>query len=94
VVVRPPEAAPPEDGVLVTGFDTRRLAGEQLALILRGAILRDGRPVTPLTGAVVRTAPSRLVARCVGGIGAAVSSHLGVDTPALRFDDLEVEPFP
>jgi len=94
VVVRPGEVEPPAGGVLVTGFDTHRLAGERVALVLRGALVEDGRPVVPLAGAVLRTSPHELVARCVGGIGAVASSHLGIDTPALRFDGVEVEPFP
>jgi hypothetical protein len=79
---------PPTRGVLVTALTLHPLQPDHWMLEIDGAHLEDGRPGPVLRSAIVAVSPMELVRRCAAAVGPARLSHLGVETPALVFDNL------
>ncbi len=82
------EGAAPARGVLVTALTLHPLQPDHWMLEIDGAHLEGGRPGPALRSAVVSVSPGELARRCVAAVGPARPSHLGVETPALVFDNL------
>lgn len=82
----------PDRGVVVTSLDVHAVEPRRWLLRVEGAHLDGGRPVALLSPSYVSIAPDDLVRRCVAAVGPPRLSHLGVETPALLFDDLRLEP--
>ena len=80
--------SPPPRGVLVTALTVHPLEPDHWMLEIDGAHLEGGRPGPVLRSAIVTVSPRELVRRCVAAVGPARLSHLGVETPALVFDNL------
>jgi len=92
IVVEADRQPPPDDGMLVSDVQIHPMGPADWIIEIRGAPLRDGRPVAPLRHGYVRIDPAALLERCLATVGTARSSHRGVRTPALLFDDLLVRP--
>jgi hypothetical protein len=78
----PPRLDPPKRSAWVTRIDLHP-AGDNWIAELHGRQFPDGAAFQPHW---VRMSPRRLVETCLGGIGPARRSHLGMTTPALVFD--------
>jgi len=90
LAVVPRAADPPTRCLLISGMTLHALEPERWLLQLDAAVMEDGRPGARVHGAVIRTSPLELAERCVATIGPTRTSHLGVATPALLFDGLEL----
>jgi len=88
LVVRAPEAALPPRAGLVSSISIHPVEPGSWILELDGVSLEAGRTGPPIENWFVRVDPGELVRRCVGSVGPGRSSHRGVTTPALLFDDL------
>jgi len=78
----PPRLDPPKRSVWVSRIDLNP-AGDRWIAELHGRRFPDGAAFRPRW---VRLRPNRLLETCLGGIGSARGSHLGMTTPALVFD--------
>jgi len=83
--------SPPSRGLLVSGLGVHALTPEAWLLRLEGHLLDQGLPGPGPAMAFVRISPRDLVRRCVATIGPARLGATGVCTPALVFDDLDVQ---
>jgi hypothetical protein len=90
LAVVPNATDPPPTCLLISGLTLHALEPERWVLQVDAAIMEDGRPGARVKGAVLRTSPLELAERCVGTIGPIRTTHLGVATPALLFDRLEL----
>ena len=82
ISLTPPRVDPPKRSVWVTRIDLHP-AGEHWIAELHGRQYPDG---SALQTRWARLEPQRWVEACLGGIGPARRSHLGMTTPALVFD--------
>jgi len=87
IVVEADRAEPPAGGMLVSESQIHPLGADWI-IEVRGALLHEGRPVAPLRHGYLRIRPEDLVERCLAAVGGPRSSHRGVRTAALLFDDL------
>lgn len=90
LVVHGRPGEPPPDFVLVSGVVIHALEPERWILEIDAAAVREGGPGPRLAGAMIRSTPAELAAKCVATVGPRRASHLGVSTPALLFADLEL----
>jgi hypothetical protein len=90
IVVEADRTSPPDGGMLVSDVEIHPMGPADWIIEIRGAPLRDGRPVAPLRHGFVRIEPAVLLERCLAAVGTSRSSHRGVRTPALLFDDLPI----
>lgn len=88
LVVAPAERVELRRGIYVNGLTVHPLPGGSWLLSCEGFSVEGAEPAAALRGTVLRTSPGELVRACVAGSGASVSSHRGVQTPALLFDGL------
>jgi len=88
LVVRAPATALPPRAGLVSSISIHPVEPGSWILELDGAALEAGRTGPPIANWFVRVDPGELVRRCLGSVGPARSSHRGVTTSALLFDDL------
>ena len=84
LVLEPPRIDPPKRAVWVTRADVHP-SGDSWSIRLEGRRYPDGAGFRPFWK---RASPGFLIDACLGGIGPAHESHLGVVTPALVFDSL------
>ncbi len=80
--MHPPRLDPPKRSVWVTRIDLHP-AGDGWMAELHGRQYPDGAAFRPTW---MRLRPQRLLETCLGGVGPARSSHIGMTTPALVFD--------
>jgi len=87
LVVLAPAQAPPPSCLLVTGL-TIHAIGPGWVLEVDSAELTGGHPGAALPRTMLRTSPQEIAKRCVGSVGPARPSHLGVVAPALLFEGI------
>lgn len=83
--VEPPLAEPPPDAFHVSRLSIQPLAEDRWILETGGRI-----GSARVAQAFISTGPEQLIRGCTAGWGAAESSHRGVTTPSLVFEDLRV----
>jgi hypothetical protein len=89
VVVDCPEKEPiPAVGLLVSDLRIHALEPDFWVLDVRGGALPDGNEAPVTLQGHIRVSPRKLLQRCVACLGPPRSSHLGVRTGALLFDDV------
>jgi hypothetical protein len=81
----------PDRCVVATSLDLHPLAPHRWVLRIDGARLERGHPEAVLRPSFVSVSPRDLVSRCVATVGPPRLSHLGVETPALIFDNLPLQ---
>ena len=80
----------PCDGILVTSVTIHPCAAGDWIIEFSGGRLQEGGPGPPITSGFIRVTPAELMRRCVASFGETRQSYLGVQTPALLFDGLDV----
>lgn len=80
----------PTEGVIATALSVHPLDSGRWLLRIDGALLDHGRPGAVLRPSFVSISPEDLALRCVATVGPPRLSHLGVETPALVFDNLSL----
>jgi hypothetical protein len=90
LTVSPTASGAPAEGVLATAVSLHPVESRRWVLRIEGALLHHGRPGPILRSSFVSISPEDLALRCVATVGPPRSSHLGVETPALVFDDLSL----
>jgi hypothetical protein len=91
LVVASGETGPPDSCLLATALGLHVTEPDRWVLRIVGALLNDGHPGPVLRACFASVSPMDLVRRCVAAVGPARSSHLGVSTPGLVFDDLSLQ---
>jgi len=81
---------PEGEGLWVSELAIHPLPDGRWLLECDGALRRGSEAGPWIRGGLVSTTPGTLVRSCVARVGPARSSHTGVRTPALVFEDLEV----
>jgi hypothetical protein len=84
LVLHPPQIDPPRRAVWITRADIHP-SGDSWLIRLEGRMYPDGAAFRPCWK---RLRPSALLDACLGGVGPAHESYLGVVTPAVVFDTL------
>jgi hypothetical protein len=90
LTVSPTTREAPTEGVVATSLSTYPVEPDRWLLRIEGALLDAGRPGAVLRPSFVSISPDDLVLRCVATVGPPRPSHLGVETPALVFDNLSL----
>jgi hypothetical protein len=85
------DSRPPASCVLATGVVLQVTEPDRWILRIDGALLEDGYPGPVLRTSFAPISPVELVRRCIAAVGPCRASHLGVETPALVFDDLSLQ---
>jgi hypothetical protein len=80
----------PTEGVVATALSVHPVDYGRWLLRIEGALLDHGRPGAVLRPSFVSISPEDLALRCVATVGPPRPSHLGVETPALVFDNLSL----
>jgi hypothetical protein len=78
------------EGVVATALTVHPVEPDRWLLGIEGALLKEGRPGARLRPSFASVAPGDLVRRCVSTVGPPRLTHLGVETPALVFDNLSL----
>ena len=76
--------------MLATALSVHPVEPRRWILRVEGALLDQGRPGAVLRPSFVSISPEELARRCVATVGPTRLSHLGVETPALVFDNLSL----
>lgn len=90
LTVSPTAREAPMEGVLATALTVQPVEPARWILRIEGALLDHGRPGAVIRPSFVSISPEELALRCVATVGPPRPSHLGVETPALLFDNLSL----
>jgi len=82
--LEPPKIDPPRRAIWITSIDLHP-AADGWTVRLQGRRYPDGAPLRPKW---TRFHPQLLLKACLGGLGPARESHVGMTTPALVFEEL------